>query len=126
VKKITIIALLALMALTVFSPAALAQDDADEMDDDAVGVEDDAGGVDDGMDDGVSDEDDDFATPQQSGAGAQYDDDLDDGVEDDGAAVPGGTPILPDTGGPALLLIGGALLALGAASFGIGAHFKRR
>ena len=117
------LALMAMMALVVFAPAAIAQDDdVNGMDDDVAGMDDDANGVDD--DNGLN-EDDSVAVPQQSGAGAgaQYDDD------DDGVATPGGGGVsaLPDTGGPALLLpVVGALLALGAASFGIGAVAKRR
>ena len=91
-----LLALMAMLALALYAPAALAQDD---------------DGFDDDFDDGGG-----------AAAPAQYDDD---GVDDDGYDDDSGTP-LPSTGGPALLPIAGAALLLGASSVGIGAALKRR
>ena len=88
--------LMAMLALTLYAPAALAQDD-DGFDDNF----DDNGGV---------------AAPAQYG-----DDDIDDDGFDDDSGAP-----LPSTGGPALLPIAGAALLLGVGSaVGIGAALKR-
>lgn len=125
-KRMLALALMATMALAIFVPAAMAQDDdVNGMDDDVAGM-DEANGAQD--DDGNGIDDDDGVVPRQPGAAGavQYDDDAN-GVDDGaGAAAPGGVSALPDTGGPALLLVGGALLALGAASFGISVFVRRR
>lgn len=95
-RKILLLALMAMLALALYAPAALAQDD---------------DGFDDDFDDGGG-----------AAAPAQYDDDFDDdGVDDDDSGAP-----LPSTGGPALLPIAGAALLLGASTVGIGAALKRR
>lgn len=99
-----LLALMAMLALALYAPAALAQDD---------------DGYDDDFDDGGG-----------AAAPAQYDDDFDDdGVEDDadddGYDDDSGVP-LPSTGGPALLPIAGAALLIGASTVGIGAALKRR
>lgn len=92
-----LLALMAMLALALYAPAALAQDDDDGYDDDF----DDGGGV---------------AAP------AQYaDDDADDDGYDDDSGAP-----LPGTGGPALLPIAGAALLLGAGSVEAVAVAKRR
>lgn len=111
-RKLLFMALMAMFALTVFAPAALAQDD------------------DDFNDDGFDDDD---GTPAQvqplpSSGGAAQDDDVNgvdddngNGIDDDdGVAQP-----MPATGGPALLPIAGLLLLLGAGSFGASAVTKR-
>ena len=90
-RKILLLALMAMLALALYAPAALAQDD---------------GGYDDDFDDGGG-----VATP------AQHDDDSDDdGYDDDsGAPLPstGGPALLPIAG--AALLIGASSVGIGAA-----------
>lgn len=141
-RKLLFLALMAMMALVVFAPAALAQDD--DVDDN--GVDDDngvaapapeplpdtGGHTDD--DNGVDDDNGAVApAPQQplpdtSGGAVPTDDDDDNGVDDDNGAVASGGAVtqMPDTGGPALLPIAGLLVLLSAASVGIGAVTKRR
>jgi hypothetical protein len=86
-----LLALMAMLALALYAPAALAQDD-DGYDDDF----DDGGGV---------------AAP------AQYDDDFDDDGYDDDSGVPlpstGGPALLPIAG--AALLLGASSVGIGAA-----------
>jgi hypothetical protein len=94
-----LLALMAMLALALCAPAALAQDD-DGYDDDF----DDGGGA----------------------VAAQYDDDFDDDDFDDDGYDDDSSAPLPSTGGPALLPIAGAALLLGASSVGIGAALKRR
>lgn len=99
-RKIMLLALMAMLALALYAPAALAQDD---------------DGYDDDFDDGGG-----------AAAPAQYDDDdFDDDADDDGYDDDSGAP-LPSTGGPALLPIAGAALLIGASTVGIGAALKRR
>ncbi len=86
-RKLLLMALMAMLALALYAPAALAQDD--DFDDN----------------DGV-------AAP----AAAVQDDDLDDGVDDDsGAPLPstGGPALLPIAG--TVLLIGAGSVGIGAA-----------
>lgn len=97
-KKMMALALMAMMALARFSPAAIAQDDVNGMDDDVAGMDDDANEVDDDNGNGIGD--DDSVVPQQSGTGAafgtvpgndddgDYDDDAN-GIDDD--VVPQGS-----------------------------------
>lgn len=94
-RKMMLLALMAMMAMALYAPAALAQDD----------------GYDDDVDDGGA-----------VGAPAQVDDDfdgdgLDDDADDDGYDDDSAAP-LPATGGPELLPLGGLLL-LGAGTMAL-------
>ena len=88
-RKIVLLALMAMLALALYAPAALAQDD----------------GYDDDFDDGGG------------AVAAQYDDDFDDDGYDDDSSAPlpstGGPALLPIAG--AALLVGASTVGIGAA-----------